>query len=1295
MLLQNADGSYRYAPNANFNGGDSFAYLVNDGRTDSNVATVTITVASVNDGPTVPVARSITLAEDESAQFDLLAGTSDMDGDTLQVAIVNGPAHGSLTKNADGSYLYVPAANFNGSDSIRYSVSDGSVTVDAVLNLTITALNDAPVLADLSIAAQEDTVTTFSLLTNAYDVDGDVLSVAIVAGPAHGTLTVNANGTYTYVAAANYYGSDSFSYRVSDGHVDSRLATVSFSIAAVNDVPLANDFSLSTAEDTGLAIDLLAHAGDNDGNALTAIIVSGPTHGALVRNADGTYSYTPHANYHGADQFTYKVSDGVAESNFATVNLTITAVNDAPLANALSATLAEDGSIVLNLMGAVSDADGDALVISAGNPQSGSLVKNVDGSYTYRPAANFNGADSFSYTVSDGQLSASNTVRLTITAVNDVAVAVNDTVETLQDHVVRIDVLGNDSDLDNTTGANAGIGRAGNAGLTARVIASPLHGVISVNADGSLNYTPNAGFYGSDSFTYVANDGAADSNIASVAITVIATNKPPVAQDDNVTLSEDTPIRIAILANDSDPDGDRLSILLGSKPAHGQISLNADNTVTYTPDQDFSGSDSFTYRISDGVVTSGVTTVRVTIAPVADAPALALINSGGTSRELFRTSWETAVNQSPTFTLVHATQLEGWDLVSDPSRNGNGQHVFEIWSSGDKMPDGNGGPGVVYAASGNGQNWLNLNDGNGAGHDTLGIERSVTTTAGASYTLSFDYAGQVGAGTDLTRIGIYVDGVKLASYANTSPETALNWQALSYQFTGTGKAQKIRIVSEPSNTSANGRGAMIDDIALNETVPLNQGLEDTAIRLSSISAALKDVDGSETLTVNIAALPLGAVLSDGVKSFTAVAGSTSANVTSWNMSRLTLTPPPDFNGTLKLSVVATATETANGNSTSTTAELVVKVVAVNDAPLAGADSATVKSGQTVKVDVVANDTDVDGDSLSARVVTGPRSGSVVRNADGSFSYTANSGFTGTDTFTYKVNDGKLDSNLATVTITVVANKAPIAVNDKFTTAEDTALKIDLLANDTDANGDRLTTKLVTGPAHGKLTQNVDGTWTYVANKDWYGTETFTYKANDGRADSSLATVTISVTPVNDAPLVQNASFQLQQDGSVKIDFSTLICDVDCDVLGLTFAMPAHGTLTRNNDGTYTYKPAKNYTGADSFNYTVLDSKLATTAKISLTVAANRGDDCNDRYASIVVKSPSNSDSDDKQAYVVIGSVAAGTPTPGANQLRVDWSGGMQQGSELIRANWVTDFLGATQDQRTLAEKTGLMVKMKG
>ena len=352
--------------------------------------------------------------------------------------------------------------------------------------------------------------------------------------------------------------------------------------------------------------------------------------------------------------------------------------------------------------------------------------------------------------------------------------------------------------------------------------------------------------------------------------------------------------------------------------------------------------------------------------------------------------------------------------------------------------------------------------------------------------------------------------------------------------------------------------------------------------------------------------------------------------------------------------------------------------------------------------MLTNDSDVDSAALSTALISGPKNGTAIRNADGTFSYTPNRNFTGSDSFSYQVNDGELDSHVATVTITVVANKAPAAADDKAATAEDTAVRIDVLANDTDADGDRLSATVMTGPAHGKLTQHADGTWTYVPNKDWYGTDTFTYRANDGSADANLATVSITVAAVNDTPVAKSAGFRMQKDGSVNIDFSALIEDVDGDALSLTFAPPAHGTLTRNKDGSYTYRPAKGYTGTDSFDYTVSDGKLASTAKIALTIGGARADDCGERQASIVVKSRfANGKNDEKYGGIVVGGGAnAATASAAASSAcgslpRVDWDGCVEQGGELIQANWVTDFLGAAPDQRSLAEKTGLVIKVKG
>src|SRR5207244_3575371 len=177
---------------------------------------------------------------------------------------------------------------------------------------------------------------------------------------------------------------------------------------------------------------------------------------------------------------------------------------------------------------------------------------------------------------------------ITITAVNDAPVAVNDAVTTAEDTAVSGNVLANDTDVD-----------AGTT-LTASLAASPAHGTVTLAANGAFTYTPAANYNGTDSFTYKANDGTVDSNTATVTITVTAVNDAPVAVNDAVTTAEDTPATIAVLANDSDADGDALTVSIGSQPSHGTATVNADQTIAYAPAADYNGSDSFTYAVNDG-----------------------------------------------------------------------------------------------------------------------------------------------------------------------------------------------------------------------------------------------------------------------------------------------------------------------------------------------------------------------------------------------------------------------------------------------------------------------------------------------------------------------------------------------------------------------------------------------------------------------------------------------------------------------------------------------------------------------
>ncbi|MDH3920291.1 MAG: cadherin-like domain-containing protein, partial [Rhodospirillales bacterium] len=347
---------------------------------------------------------------------------------------------------------------------------------------------------------------------------------------------------------------------------------------------MAGDDGYATPEDTALVVTaangVLANDSDPDLDPLQAVLVGDVSNGALTLNADGSLTYTPNANFNGAESFTYRANDGLANSNVATVTLTVTPVSDAPVAVNDSYVTAEDTVLSIaapGVLGNDTDADGDALgavLVPASGPSNGTLTLNLDGSFTYTPNANFNGDDSFDYVANDGTLdSAAATVTITVTPVNDPPVAVNDSYTTAEDSVLSIlapGVLGNDTDADGD-------------GLTAVPNAGPANGTLTLNADGSFTYTPNAGFAGSDSFDYVANDGTVDSNVATATITVTPVNDAPVAANDSYTTPEDTVLSIVapgVLGNDTDADGDTLGAVLvpASGPSNGTLTLNLDGS---------------------------------------------------------------------------------------------------------------------------------------------------------------------------------------------------------------------------------------------------------------------------------------------------------------------------------------------------------------------------------------------------------------------------------------------------------------------------------------------------------------------------------------------------------------------------------------------------------------------------------------------------------------------------------------------------------------------------------------------
>jgi len=307
------------------------------------------------------------------------------------------------------------------------------------------------------------------------------------------------------------------------------------------------------------------------------------------------------------NDFIFKVTDEIVDSNAAPVPITVKAINDKPKANDDSATTQEDMSVPITLTG--NDPDGDSLTYSVVTGPSHGKLSGTAPNLTYTPNTNFNGSDSFTFKVNDGTVdSVSATVSIMVTPVNDPPVANDDDATTQEDRSVPITLTGNDPDGDS---------------LTYSVVTAPSHGSLSGTAP-NLTYTPNTNFNGSDSFTFKVNDGTVDSVVsATVSVTVTPVNDPPVANDDDAMTQEDTPVvTIDVLANDTDVDNDRLAVTTVTQGTSGSVTINSDSTLTYTPNANFYGTDVFTYTVRDGKGGTDTGTVNVTINAVNDKPAI-------------------------------------------------------------------------------------------------------------------------------------------------------------------------------------------------------------------------------------------------------------------------------------------------------------------------------------------------------------------------------------------------------------------------------------------------------------------------------------------------------------------------------------------------------------------------------------------------------------------------------------------------------------------------------------------------
>jgi hypothetical protein len=603
LAVDPTTGFLQFTPAFNFIGTDAFTYRVRDNQGAlSNVATVTITVQSV---PLAPVAvdDTYTVPQDRPLTSNVLGNDISPNGIPITAVLVQGPAHGTLVLNPDGSFTYAPAALYVGGDSFTYRDTDGTLTSGlGTVRITVTHVNHAPVAVDDTAVATAGQPVVIPVTQNDINVDGDSLLPVIVTKPAVGTATVDAaTGSIIYTAPVGFSGVVTMTYRDLNTTLQSAIATVTITVLPAAQLTGAMDDAYTVLQGHAFSGNVLLNDTPPAGTPITAVLARGPTHGMLVFNADGSFTYTPVASFLGSDTFTYFDTDGTRASAPATVKITVAPATHAPVAVDDSASVTEGQTVAVPVTANDINVDGDNLLpVIVTKPTVGTAVVDpTTGSILYTAPLGFSGVVTFTYQdVNTTHTSAPATVTITVNPRNQPPVAVDDSYTLDQRTSVSGNVTLNDYDPNGDP-------------IHVALVKGPTSGTLQLSGNGAFIYTPTGDYYGTDTFTYVVDDGKAVGNTATVTLTIRYVNRPPIATSGTITVNPLYPFTGNLTNFAYDPDGNVLAVVLVSNPRYGQILVNSDGAFTYQGSLLNPGTDSFTYQVSDGQYFSAPETITI------------------------------------------------------------------------------------------------------------------------------------------------------------------------------------------------------------------------------------------------------------------------------------------------------------------------------------------------------------------------------------------------------------------------------------------------------------------------------------------------------------------------------------------------------------------------------------------------------------------------------------------------------------------------------------------------------------
>ena len=1093
-----------------------------------------VIVANTNDAPTIAGTPATTVAENSPYPIFVPTVTDADVGDTESFTITNKPSWATFDM-ATGALSGTPTADDIGTTpDIVITVMDGAGATAELpaFSIEVTNVNDAPSIFGLptsSINEGED----YTFTPTVVDIDaGDTKSFTVSGNPAWLTIDASSGKLSGSNAVVGVYG---MTITVTDSGGLSDTLSFTLTVLNVNEAPVLTPVSdISIDEDNNGTVTLSAT--DPDGDEIFFSVDLNDTR-VIAEVVGTTLTLTPELNFNGVISAKVRVSDGILDAN-STFILTINPVDDAPVLDKINddknISIIEDGNISFEVN--ATDVEGDAITYSAVASNTEAVGIEVSGStVTISAKPNFTGETDVTVTATANGLTDSKTVHVTITPINDAPIleAIDD-IEFDEDHNLTIDLNATDVDGD-------GVSYDAN---------SSDESIVTVAVSGNqLILTTIPDMNGDVNISVWATDDSADalvSNIESFALTVLPVNDAPIVYDVNSSTDEENATAITLVATDIDSNLTTLRFTIESNATDGNVSI-VNNIATYTPALDFVGTDSFTYVAYDGNLTSNIATVTIEVANINDAPVLADINS-------------TEVDEDAVAFVVelNATDVDGDALTYEA--NSSDDSIATVSINGNEVT-------VTPQPNMNGEVTISVTATDGTLLSNLQEFTVNILPINDAPVLSGVPAQNTNEETELVieLNATDVDGDSLTYEANSSDLAKATVAIVDNRLTVTPQLNMtgpvtITLRAKDNNLTSNEETFVLTIINVNDAptlavVPQQMMDEDGAILTVELNGT--DVDDGDVLTYS-------AVSADTSKATVTVSGNT-----------ISIDSMDDQFG--DVNIIASVSD---GNGGDANQSFTLTINPVNDAPIVSdITGITVDEDNTTEITLTATDIDTDASDINYSIGDNPTNGTVAI-VDNIATYTPNANFAGSDSFTFTAYDGNLSSNVATVSIEVTAlNDAPMLapIDDVVMDEDNATITIDL--NVTDVDSDSFTYEInSTDPTKATVVSNNNQLLiTPLLNQ--YGEINITVTANDGTIDSNTEEFTLTINPVNDAPVLAPIPAQNADEDTPTVTLELNATDVDGDAISFDVNSSDDNISTVSVDGTtLTLTPQQNMSG---------------------------------------------------------------------------------------------------------------------